>query len=94
MMGFLANWERKLRKVPEMKTQAMKKWWLREHGSLWQEWALILPGGEVVVYDEKGHTVRRTSYGGRCRARSALKLKGFKRVKRKDLELVYPPQLA
>ena len=70
-----------------------KKWWLREHGSLWKEWALILPGGDVVVYDETGHTVRRSNYGTRGRAKSALKVKGFKQLNRRELEADPPPQV-
>ena len=70
-----------------------KIWWLREHGSLWQEWAEILPGGDVVVYDEFGHTVRRSNYGSRGRAKSALRLKGFKQLKRKELDVRPPPRV-
>ena len=73
--------------------KAMKKWWLREHGTIWQEWALVLPGGYVVVYDENGKTVRRGSYGSRCRARAALKVKGFRLLKRKELKVASPPKV-
>jgi hypothetical protein len=78
---------------PAMRSRATKKWWLREHGSLWKEWALILPGGDVVVYDETGHTVRRSNYGSRGRAKTALKVKGFKLLNRKELEVLPPPQV-
>jgi|GEM_PF-3435758 len=74
-------------------TLAMKKWWLREHGTIWQEWALLLPGGYVVVYDETGHTVRRGSYGSRWKAIAALKVKGFRRLKRKELIAASPPTI-
>jgi hypothetical protein len=74
-------------------TRVVKKWWLREHGSLWQEWAVVLPGGDVVVYDESGRSVRRSSYGTRRKARSALQLKGFRRLKRKELEVLRPPEI-
>ncbi|MEZ5501216.1 MAG: hypothetical protein R3E50_00670 [Halioglobus sp.] len=69
----------------------MKKWWLREHGALWQEWALLLPGGYVVVYDETGRTVRRASYGSRFRAIAALRLKGYRCLNRKELQSTSPP---
>jgi hypothetical protein len=73
--------------------EAEKKWWLREHGAIWQEWALLLPGGYVVVYDETGHTVRRGNYGSRGKAVAALKVKGFRPIKRKELTVVSPPQI-
>ncbi len=73
--------------------QAVKKWWLRQHGSIWQEWALLLPGGYVVVYDETGQTVRRGSYGSRGRAIAALKVKGFRQLKRKELIAASPPKI-
>ncbi|MEZ5571421.1 MAG: hypothetical protein R3E64_05295 [Halioglobus sp.] len=76
-----------------MRRPPTKKWWLRVHGSLWQEWALILPGGAVVVYDEHGQTVRRSSYGNRWRASSALRLKGYRRIKGKELANVSPPEV-
>lgn len=80
-------------KWPTIKWRSTKKWWLREHGDLWKEWALIQPGGNVVVYDETGHTVRRSSYGSHGRAKFALKLKGFRLMKPKELEAAAPPQV-
>ena len=73
--------------------QAERKWWLRVHGTIWQEWALLLPGGYVVVYDETGQTVRRGSYGSRGRAIAALRVKGFRKLKRKELMAASPPQI-
>jgi len=72
--------------------QTKKKWWLREHGTIWQEWALVLPGGYVVVYDEAGQTVRRGSYGSRGKAIAALKVKGYRQLKRKELLAASPPR--
>jgi len=74
-------------------TPQIKKWWLREHGTIWQEWALLLPGGYVVVYDETGQTVRRGSYGSRGKAIAALKVKGFRQLKRKELIEASPPRI-
>jgi hypothetical protein len=71
----------------------MKKWWYRVHGTLWAEWALVLPGGYVLVYDEEGRILRRAAYGSRWRARAALKVKGFRRMRRKDLAEVPPPEI-
>jgi len=53
----------------------------------------VLPGGYVVVYDENGKTVRRGSYGSRCRARAALKVKGYRLLKRKELKVASPPKV-
>jgi hypothetical protein len=72
---------------------AMKKWWFRQHGNLWQEWALVQPGGYVVIYDESGRVLRRASYGSRFRAAAALRLKGFRRLKRKELQAAAPPEI-
>lgn len=47
----------------------------------------------MVVYDETGHTVRRSNYGTKGRAKTALKVKGFKLLKRKELEALPPPQV-
>ena len=71
----------------------MKKWWFRQHGTLWQEWALVLPGGYVVVYDETGKTVRRARYVSRFKAASALRIKGYRRLKRKELKAASPPEI-
>jgi hypothetical protein len=75
------------------KTSGTKKWWLREHGVIWQEWALILPRGSVAVYDQDGKTVRRSSYGSWWRARAALRLKGFRPLKAKELDNFSPPDV-
>ncbi len=69
------------------------KWWLREHGSLWQEWAVVLPGGYTVVYDGLGNTVRRGSYGSKGKAAAALRVKGFRRLKLAELKVRPPPEI-
>jgi hypothetical protein len=69
------------------------KWWLREHGSLWQEWAVVLPGGYTVVYDGLGKTVRRGSYGSKWKAAAALRVKGFRRLKLAELKGRPPPEI-
>ena len=69
------------------------KWWLREHGSLWQEWAVVLPGGYTVVYDGLGKTVRRGSYGSKGKAAAALRVKGFRRLKLAELKGRPPPEI-
>lgn len=80
----------KLERIP---APSKKKWWFRIHGTLWQEWAIVLPGGYVAIYDEHGQSIRRCSYGSRFRARAALRLKGFRQLRRKDLEVVSPPEI-
>ena len=69
------------------------KWWLREHGSLWQEWAVVLPGGYTVVYDGLGNIVRRGSYGSKGKAAAALRVKGFRRLKLAELKVRPPPEI-
>jgi hypothetical protein len=71
----------------------MKRWWINKHSTVWREWALVEPGGKIVIYADCGQHVRSTDYGSRFKGIATLKRMGYRRIRRADLQSFTPPTL-
>ncbi len=68
-----------------------RSWWVLDQGKPWEQWARMKPDGKVCFYDAHGEPILRTHYGRRSRAVSSLKLRRFRKLREKDIELLQPP---
>lgn len=67
------------------------EWWILGAGMQWQQWARIEAEGKVGIYDCRGKTILKAKYKNRFKAAASLRRRGFRKVRRKEIQMLSPP---
>ena len=69
-----------------------RDWWIKVHGMLCQDWALLQPVGRVLYVDDLGRITGESVYGSRSEAIQALRRQAFERLDAEGRRLIGTPQ--